>query len=105
MVDRYVKSDDIRKIFYNDANNLNGWAMSESLPYDEIKSDRIDKLEEILNTSDDAVNCYFIEVDLKMQILFKKKQKSFQLLLKTTKIILIMIIKKMNLILIHKLKN
>ena len=43
--------------------------MSESLPYDEIRFDRIDKLEEILNTSDDVDNCYFIEVDLKMQIL------------------------------------
>ena len=43
--------------------------MSESLPYDEIRLDRIDKLEEISNTSDDIDNCYFIEVDLKMQIL------------------------------------
>ena len=43
--------------------------MSKSLPCDEIKFDRIDKLEEILNTSDDVDNCYFIEAYLKMQIL------------------------------------
>ena len=40
MGDRYVKSDDSKKILYIDANNLYGWAMSENLPYDEIKFDR-----------------------------------------------------------------
>ena len=35
--------------------------MSESLRYDEIKFDRIDKMEEILNTSDDVDSGYFIE--------------------------------------------
>ena len=36
MGDRYVKSDENRKILYKDANNLYGCAMSEYLPYDEI---------------------------------------------------------------------
>ena len=66
--------------------------MSESLFYDEIKFDRGDKLEEILNTSDDVDNCYFIEVDLKMQILPKMKQKSFYILLKIIKLILIILV-------------
>ena len=46
MGDRYVQSDENKKILYVDANNLYGWAMSESLPYDEIKFDGNVKLEE-----------------------------------------------------------
>ena len=34
---RYVKSDENKKIFYTDANNLYGYAMSEYLPYDELE--------------------------------------------------------------------
>ena len=37
MGDSYVKSDEKIKILFVDANNLFGWAMSQSLPYDEIK--------------------------------------------------------------------
>ena len=33
MGDRYVKSDDNKKILYIDANNLYGLAMSEYLPF------------------------------------------------------------------------
>ena len=33
MGDRYVKSDDHKNILYIDANNLYGYAMSQSLPY------------------------------------------------------------------------
>ena len=36
MGDRYVQSDESKKILYVDANYLYGWAMSEYLPYDEI---------------------------------------------------------------------
>ena len=50
MGDRYVKSDENKKILYIDANNLYGWAMSQYLPYDDIKFDNKIKLEEILNT-------------------------------------------------------
>ena len=46
-VDRYVKSDESKKILYIDANNLYGWAMREYLPYDEIKIDRNVKIEDI----------------------------------------------------------
>ena len=53
MGDRYVESDE-KKILYVDANNLYGWAMSESLPYDEINSDSNVEIEDILNTPDDS---------------------------------------------------
>ena len=55
------------------------------MPYDEIIFDRIYKMEEILNTSDDVDIGFFIEVDLKNQILKKMKQKIFHLLLKIRK--------------------
>ena len=35
--DRYVKSDENKKILYMDATNLYGHSMSQMLPYDEIK--------------------------------------------------------------------
>ena len=54
MGDRFVKSDENKKLLYKDANNLYGWAMSENLPYDEFKFDNIVKLEDILNTPDDS---------------------------------------------------
>ena len=37
MGDRYVVSDDIKKILYVDANYLYGWAMSQMLPHNEIE--------------------------------------------------------------------
>ena len=77
MGDRYVKSDVYKKILYADANNLYGWAMSESLPYDEIKFDRNVKLEKILSNSDDSEIGYFVEVDLRYPNNIKEKIKSF----------------------------
>ena len=65
MGDRYVQSDDDKKILYIDAHNLYGWAMSESLPYDEIKFDTNVTSEKILNTLDDSDIGHFVEVDLK----------------------------------------
>ena len=54
MGDRYIKSDDNKKILYKDANNLYGWVMSEYLTYDEIKFDNNVNLEYTLNTPDDS---------------------------------------------------
>ena len=60
MGDRYVKSDENKKILYKDATNLYGHSMSQMLPYDEIEMwhGHPDKywnwLEEILNTPDDS---------------------------------------------------
>ena len=62
MGDRYVKSDENKKILYIDANNLYGLAMSQYLPYDDIKFDKNVTLEEILNTEDDSEIGYFVNV-------------------------------------------
>ena len=75
MGDRYIKSDENKKILFVDANNLYGHSMSQPLPYDEIKFDRNVKLEDILNTSDDSDIGYFLEVDLKHPDNIKKKTK------------------------------
>ena len=77
MGDRYVKSDENKKILYIDANNLYGWAMSQYLPYDDIKFDNNVKLEDILNTPDDSEIGYFVEVDLKYPDNIKQKTKYF----------------------------
>ena len=87
MGDRYVKSDRNKKILYIDANNLYGWAMSESLPYDEIKLDTNVELEDILNTPDDSDIGYFIEVDLTYPDSIKEKTKNFPFAPENKKII------------------
>ena len=35
--DRYVQPDKYKRILYVEPNNLCGWALSENIPYDEIK--------------------------------------------------------------------
>ena len=77
MGDRYKRSYENKKILYKAANSLYGWAMSEYLPYDEIKFDRSVNLEDILNTPDDSDIGYFIEVDLKSPDNIKEKTKNF----------------------------
>ena len=47
MGNRNVKSDDNKKILYNEAINLYGHSMSQSLPYDGIKFDKNVCLEDI----------------------------------------------------------
>ena len=77
MGDRFIKSDENKKILYIDANNLYGHSMSQYLPYDEIKFDNTVKLEDILNTLDDSDIGYFIEVDLTYPNNIKEKTKNF----------------------------
>ena len=86
MKDRYVKSDENEKILYKDANKLYGWAMSEYLPYDEIKFDNNVKLDDLLNTPNDADFGYFVEVDLKYPDNIKQKSKKFPIALVNKKI-------------------
>ena len=70
MGDRYVKSDEIKKILYMDATNLYGHSMSQLLPFDEIEMWHGDPnkywswLDIILNTPDDSEIGYFLEVNL-----------------------------------------
>ena len=77
MGDRYIKSNENKKVLYIDANNLYGHSMSELLPYDKIKFDNSVKLEDILNTPDDNDIGYFIEVDLIYPDNIKEKTKNF----------------------------
>ena len=83
MSDRYVKSDENKKILYMDATNLYGHSMSQLLPYDEIEMwhGHPDKywnwLEEILNTPEDNEIGYLLEVDLKYLDNIKEKTKHF----------------------------
>ena len=77
MGDRYIQSDENKKILYIDATNLYGHSMSEMLPYDEIKFEKDICLEEILNTPDDSEIGYFLEVDLKYPDNIKEKTKNF----------------------------
>ena len=77
MGDRYIKSEENKKILYIDANNLYGHSMSQYLPYDEIKFNNTVKLEDILNTPDDSDIGYFIEVDLTYPNNIKGKTKNF----------------------------
>ena len=56
MGDRFVISDDNKKIIYMDATNLYGHSISQMLPYDEIEMNGhpdlyMKKLEEILKYS------------------------------------------------------
>ena len=83
MSDRYVKSDENKKILYMDATNLYGHSMSQMLPYDEIEMWHghpdlyMNWLEEILNTPDDNEIGYFLEVDLKYPDNIKEETKHF----------------------------
>ena len=83
MGDRYVKSDENKKIIYVDATNLYGHSMSQLLPYDEIEMWHGDPnkywrwLDIILNTPDDADIGYFLEVDLNYPDDIKEKTKHF----------------------------
>ena len=52
--DRYVKSDENKKIFFIGVNNLCGHSMSQPIPYDEIKFDKVVNLEGILKTPKDS---------------------------------------------------
>ena len=83
MGDRYVKSDENKKILYMDATNLYGQSMSQMLPYEEIEMWHchpdlyMNKLEEILNTPDDSDVGYFVEIDLKYPDIIRERTKNF----------------------------
>ena len=71
MGNRYVKSDENKKINYMDATNLYGHSMIQPLLYDGIEvwygnpDLYMNWLEEILNTPDDSDIGYFVEVNLR----------------------------------------
>ena len=83
MGDRYVKSDEHKKMIYMDAINIYGHSMIQPLHNDEIEMWHghpdlyMNKLQEILNTPDDSDTGYFIEVDLRYPDRIKEKTKNF----------------------------
>ena len=77
MGDMYVKSEENEKVFYLEANNLYGWAISESLPYDKFQFDSFGNLEAIIYTPDDSDNGYSLHADLKCPDEIKPKPKNF----------------------------
>ena len=93
MGDRYVKSDENKKILYIDATNLYGHSMSQLLPFDEIEIWHGDPdkywnwLDEILYTPNDADIGYFVEVDVKYPDDLKRKTTNFPFCPENKKII------------------
>ena len=83
MGDRYVKSNETKKLLYMDATNLCGHSMSQPLPYDEIEMWHghpdlyMNKLQEIINTPDDSDIGYFVEIDLRYPDDIKEETKNF----------------------------
>ena len=83
MVDRYVKSDENKKVLYMDATNLYGHSIIQPLPYDEIEMWHghpdlyMNKIDENLNIPDDSDIGYFSEVDLRYPDDTKEKRKNF----------------------------
>ena len=81
--DRYVKSDDIKKIKYMDATNLYGHSMIQPLLYDEIEMWHgypdlyMNNLQECLKSPGDSDIGYFIRVDLKYSNNINEKTKNF----------------------------
>ena len=90
--DRYVKSDDNKKILYIDANNKYGHSMSQPLPCDEIRFDKNVKLKGILKAPYDRDIGYFIEVDLYYLDNIKEKTKTFPFASENKELIMIILV-------------
>ena len=61
-MDNYDDTKESNYITYLDANNLYGWAMSENLPYDEVKINKDITIDNVLITPDDNEVGYIVEL-------------------------------------------
>ena len=92
MGDRKVKSDERKKIWYKDATNLYGWAMSESLTNGENKFGKNVKVEDILTIPEDSDICYFVEIDLSYPDNIRETTKMLPFVLKIKSILKITLV-------------
>ena len=76
-MDSYDNSKPSNYIMYWDANNLYGWAMSQPLPYKNIKFDKEITIDQVLETSDESETGYYIECDLHFPEELHDKFKEF----------------------------
>jgi len=76
-MENYDSNKESNYIMYLDANNLYGWAMSQFLPYDDVKINKEITIDEILNTSDENETGYVIECDLHFPSHIHEKLKQF----------------------------
>ena len=60
----YNPEEDSNYLMYWDQNNLYGFAMSQSLPLDNLRFEEGTSLNKILKTPDDSPKGYIVEVDL-----------------------------------------
>ena len=81
MGDRYIRSQSQsqRSIWYIDANNLNGYALMQKLPYKDFEYSNA-TLDKVLNTSDHSDYGYWLICDLEYTNECKERTSNFQLL-------------------------
>ena len=106
--DRYVKTDENKKILNMDATNLYGHSMSHFVPHDEIKFETDICLGEILIKPDGNEIGNFLEVDLKYPDNKKEKKRYspfFQRIGELIVINIMIIRKRLNLKNIQNFKN
>ena len=85
---KYLPDFDVSKpsnyIMYWDANNLYGWAMSQKLPFKDLKFDTEVTIEEILKTGDESDIGYIIECDLEYPIELHNLHNDYPLAVENT---------------------
>ena len=86
MGDRFVESNENKKILYIDGNNLYGWAMSQYLPTGTFEKPYFPEEYELEQTVEDLrfipdnnPNGFFIECDLEYPVEIKEKTENFVL--------------------------
>ena len=75
-LENYDKTKPENYVIYLDANNLYRWAMSQHLPYKDLKFSNI-TLDEVLETSDENDEGYILEIDLIFPKEIQDKLKEF----------------------------
>ena len=70
-------NEESNHILYLDANNLYGWSMVQSLPYDKIKIDNNINIDDVLKTDDNNDVGYIVECDLHLPKEIHNKLKQY----------------------------